>query len=77
MNVLITEIYNDEQPCTWIVTKEHATPELRAAIEKALADEEKSTTCDLWKIGYQGEENEAASVKLPAFVDAEITLYEQ
>ena len=76
MNVIITEIYNNEQPVTWIVNKEHATPELRAVIEKAVANDEQMATCDLSKVGFQGGDNEDARVKLPAMIDASIDLYE-
>lgn len=76
MNVVITEIYNDESPVTWVVNREHATPELRAAIDKAILDDENSATCDLWGVGFQGGENESATVTLPATVDVCIELYE-
>jgi hypothetical protein len=75
MNVVITEIYNDESPVTWVVNREHATPELRAAIDKAILNEG-SATCSLWDVGFQGRENESATVSLPAIIDACIELYE-
>lgn len=75
MNILITEIYQDEHPVTWICNFESVRPELQRILRDALESEDNCAAGE-YDVGFQHRYVDSIRrVKTPCMVDDSVTLY--
>jgi len=76
MNVIVTEVYVDDGPVTWICDTASATIGFQGVVAQAQADPNKSVEASHLTSGWQDGTNRAnAHIHPPCQVDDYITVY--